>query len=130
LNPWPPHCQCGALPTALMPRALLLYHVFYKKQAFLKKMLSVSEDSKPKQVNWNTQKRCIISEFTTGIMHLHLSIYACPPALFQSLYRPEHLHDTFLRVLPPDKSGHPPPTVCPTPYPAAWKQWLSAPDRP
>ena len=19
LNPWPPHCQCGALPTALMP---------------------------------------------------------------------------------------------------------------
>ena len=21
LNPWPPHCQCGALPTALMPHA-------------------------------------------------------------------------------------------------------------
>ena len=20
LNPWPPHCQCGALPAALMPR--------------------------------------------------------------------------------------------------------------
>ena len=30
LNPWPPHCQCGALPTALMP------HVFYYSTLSLK----------------------------------------------------------------------------------------------
>ena len=24
LNPWPPHCQCGALPTALMPQAMAI----------------------------------------------------------------------------------------------------------
>ena len=23
-NPWPPHCQCGALPTALMPRTNII----------------------------------------------------------------------------------------------------------
>lgn len=23
-NPWPPHCQCGALPTALIPRKYII----------------------------------------------------------------------------------------------------------
>src|SRR5699024_735517 len=36
LNPWPPHCQCGALPTALMPHAgFILSHLFSKEKYFL-----------------------------------------------------------------------------------------------
>ena len=38
-NPWPPHCQCGALPAALMPRANAILPYFSENAStFLKNL--------------------------------------------------------------------------------------------